>query len=78
MQDADAHAPKITPPPRGPALPEADDYDDDDDDNPNRASAASGVLGGLDPDDLQITIDTLKLLAKDLTIFRSRPLMPLV
>lgn len=66
--------------PRGPALPEADDDDDDLLDDADLASAAAApplgasMLGGIDPDDLAITIETLEAISKDMTLFRSRPL----
>ena len=65
---------------RGPALPEADDdesdFDDQDIDNTDEVPSnkfASTLLGGIDADDLEITIDTLKAISTDLTLFRSRP-----
>ena len=59
-------------------LPEASNGEDDDDDDdeppkPRAKSAGSAVLGGIDPEDLEITIETLRAVAADLTLFRSRP-----
>lgn len=52
-------------------LPEADD------DSPEPAARAVGgsaaLLGGIDPDDLDITISTLKAVADDMTLLRSLP-----
>ena len=75
-------APPPKPPPkpvvqRGPALPEASSDEDEEEEEDEASKAAreraAGILGGIDPDDLEITIDTLHAIAKDLTIFRSRP-----
>ena len=56
-------------------LPEADD--DSPPPSPEPAARAVGgsaaLLGGIDPDDLEITIATLKAVADDMTLLRSLP-----
>ena len=58
-------------------LPEAED--DSPPPSPEQAARASAVggsaalLGGIDPDDLEITISTLKAVADDMTLLRSLP-----
>ena len=37
------------------------------------AIAAETIYGGIDPDDLEITIETLRAVAADITLFRSKP-----
>ena len=63
-------------------LPEADDFEDDEaaEGLPSRsaagvhdASASTTVYGGIDLVDLEITIETLKIIGRDLTLFRSKP-----
>ena len=61
-------------------LPEADASSSDADDaEPLDARVAQvaqsrgSVLGGIDPDDLVVTIETLAAISKDLTLFRSKP-----
>ena len=59
-----------------------DDDDDDDDDEEEVQTTAPApapppkkvdVYGGIDPDDLEITIQTLEAVAADMTLFRSLP-----
>jgi NAD(P)-dependent dehydrogenase (short-subunit alcohol dehydrogenase family) len=73
--------------PRAPAhsqpaslLPEADEDEDDEDDEDDgrmlpsaRQGAAASIFGDVDVDDLRTTIATLKAVAQDLTLFRSKP-----
>lgn len=73
--------------PRAPAhsqpaslLPEADEDEDDEDDEDDgrmlpsaQQGAAASIFGDVDVDDLRTTIATLKAVAQDLTLFRSKP-----
>ena len=69
--------PPVAPAPSRPAtlLPEAND--DSPPPSPEPAARAVGgsaaLLGGIDPDDLEITISTLKAVADDMTLLRSLP-----
>lgn len=82
-EEVEEEAPKAAvkqapPPPRAkPAslLPEADDFDEEDDDAslPSNSAPSNSVYGDIDREDLEITIDTLKLISRDLTLFRSKP-----
>ena len=69
--------PPVAPAPSRPAtlLPEASD--DSPPPSPEPAARAVGgsaaLLGGIDPDDLEITISTLKAVADDMTLLRSLP-----
>ena len=70
--------PPVAPAPSRPAtlLPEADD-EASMPPSPEPAARAVGgsadLLGGIDPDDLEITISTLKAVASDMTLLRSLP-----
>jgi len=61
-------------------LPEADEDEDDEDDEDDeqllpsaRQGATASIFGDVDVDDLRTTIATLKVVAQDLTLFRSKP-----
>ena len=75
--EREATLPPVAPAPSRPAtlLPKADD--DSPPPSPEPAARAVGgsadLLGGIDPDDLEITISTLKAVASDMTLLRSLP-----